>query len=410
MEQNLKTVTFEYMDEGEWRDYFTQIQNFVEKAKAIREFRQELVRRCDGMPFDELQNQLDYSHVLLGGVNEHGEYRERSLAKLYREVLGLQFDNLRDIIEKRHQGITPSTTVVLKETPFIDEFLSPLLDKAESILQLAHENGLFDEPDIDTEYDFQSLVLDQDYFTQLMVDLVNRLQELLPNYSEKALFVWTLNKTPHRCLSTAYPGLTDQDSWQWLDDIFGLEPVFVPAINETGTTAEERKQQYTVYAYRDGSLGHTLNRLYLLVWSAFDGSNAPARDPLKLLFPDLPNFKQEFRNEAHDELDRIGAETPQRTKIKLSGENETLIVVGNDQKYSGKRGNTAQAEYHISGVTLDSYDYSGYSTSGNISSNSSDCNLSLLRVLDDLAPSLFLLNGLEFELDIDQHSFELEKL
>lgn len=113
MTQSFKAVTFDYMNEQEWRNYFTQIQNFVEKAKALREFRRELVRRCDGMPFNELQNQLDYSQVLLGGVDEHGEYRQRSLAKLYKEVLGLQFDNLKEIIEKRRQDITPSTTVVV---------------------------------------------------------------------------------------------------------------------------------------------------------------------------------------------------------------------------------------------------------------------------------------------------------
>lgn len=407
MEQNLKAVTFEYMDEGEWRNYFTQIQNFVEKAKSLREFHRELVRRCDGMPFNELQNQLDYSQVLLGGVNENGEYRERSLAKLYKEILGLQFDNLKEVIEKRRQDITPSTTIVVKKTPFIDEFLSPALDKAETTLQLAHENNLFHEPDIDSEYDFQGLVSDQDDFSQLMADVVNRLQEFLPNYNEKALFVWTLNKTPHRYLSTAYPRLTNKESWQWLNNVFGLEPVFTPTINETGSTVEEQKQQYTVYAYRDGSIGDTLTRLYRLVWNTFDG---PVCDSLKLLFPDIPNFKQEFLDEAHDELDRIGAETPQRTKIKLSGESETLKVVGSDEKYSADRGDTTQAEYHISEVTIDSYDYAGYSTSGNYNTDSDECELSLLQVLDDLAPGLFLLNGLEYELDIDQHSLEVEKL
>jgi len=307
----------------------------------------------------------------------------------------------------RRYSIGGKTRQVVKKTLFIDEFLSPALDEAETTHQLAHENDLFHEPDIDAEYDFQGLVLDQDNFSQRIVDLVNGLQELLPNYNEKALFVWTLDKTPHQYLSTAYPGLTNKESWQWLDDLFGLEPVFVPAINETGTTAEERKQQYTVYAYQDGSLGHTLNRLYLLAWIAFDG---PVRDSFKLLFPDIPNFKQEFLDEAHNELDRIGAETPQGTTLNLSGEDEKLRIIGGDEKYSAERGDTTQAEYYISGVTIDSYDYAGHSTSGNYMSNSGECNLSLLQVLDDLAPGQFLLNGLEYELDIDQHSLEVEKL
>lgn len=397
MPQSLKATDFDYTDEGVWSRYFnSHVRDFVEKAKALNEFRQELVRKCDGMPYDELQDEWDYSQVLLGGVEKDGEYRERSLAKVYSELLGLQFENLKEVVEKQRQGISPSTKVVVEDVPF-SNFVSDALNKAETALKRADEKEVIFDSEVEAEYDFYDLLSDQDKFTRLLTDFLQRLQELLPNHNARALFVWTLEKTPNRYLSVAYPKLKDTEVWDGFDRVFGLEPVFVPEIEETGEEVEQKKQQYTIYAYRDGSIGRTLSDLYLLTWGAFDNE---VREALKLVFPDLPNFKQEFLDEAHEKLDQIGWELPD--EIRLVGENE---------RYSGTRGDTTQAEYHISGVTIDSYTYSGFSTSDNYyPPETKDCDLSLLRVLDDLAPGLFVLNGLEYELRIDEESLEVEKV
>lgn len=395
MPQSLKAATFDYTDEARWSSYFdTQMRNVAEEAKALHKFRQELVRKCDGMPFDDLQEQWDYSQVLLGGVDENGEYRERSLAKLYNKLLGLQFENLKDVVEKQRQNISPSTKVVVDDTPF-SKFVADALDKAETALKQAHENDVIYNPDVDAEYDFYDLLSDQENFTQLLTDLIYRLQAFLPNYSEKGLFVWTLDTTTNRYLSIAYPKLKDREQWNWLDNTFGLEAVFVPDFNETGENVEEREHQYTVYAYRDGSLGDTLTGLYQLVWESFDDD---VRESLRLVFPDIPNFKQTFLDDAHDKLDQIHWELPDDFHIVRKG------------GYSGNRGDTTRAEYQIDGITLDSCIHTGYSTSGNHYSKEEDCNLSLLRILDDLAPGLFLLHGLEYELEINQQSLEVEKL
>lgn len=396
MPQNLQAANFDYTDEGRWSSYFdTQMRNFAEKAKTLHDFRQELVRKCDGIPYDELQEQWDYSQVLLGGVNENGEYRERSLAKLYKELLGLHFENLKDVVEKQRQDISPSTKVVVGDTPFAT-FVAKALDKAETALQQAHENDVIYNPDVETEYDFYDLLSDQENFSQLLSDFMYRLQGVLPNYDEKALFIWTLDKTMNRYLSIAYPKLKDREPWEWLNDTFGLEPVFTPEIDETGENVEDREQQYTVYAYRNGSLGDTLTDLYQWVWDTFDGE---VGESLRLVFPEVSNFKQEFVDKACDSLDQIGWTVP-----------DDLNIIEKRERYSGNRGDTTKAEYHISGITLDSCNHVGYNTSGNRYINTEECNLSLLRILDDLAPGLFLLNGLKYELDINQQSLEVEKI
>ncbi|GGL64330.1 hypothetical protein GCM10009039_22750 [Halocalculus aciditolerans] len=407
MVQSLNAAPSDYTDENRWRSYFdNSIRTVAETAIALHEFRQELIRKCDGIPFNELQEQWDYSQVLLGGVDENGEYRERSLAKLYKEVLGLQFSDMTDMIEKQRQGISPSTKVVVEDTPFTN-FVAESARTAEAILQQAEENDLVYSQDVDAEYDFYDLLSDQGKFTQMLSDFLYRLQDPLPNYNERALFVWTLPKTTNRYLSVAYPKLKDRKQWEWLDETFGLEPIFVPAIDESGEHVEERQEQYTVYDYRGQSLGERLVDFYELVWEAFDGD---VRESLRLVFPDVPNFKEEFLEEAHTKLSNIGWDTPERLTFQLSSEEDSLTLVGSDDKYSSNRGDTTKAEYRVSGITLDQYEYRGYNTSGNRSSMSRECSLSLLRVLDELSPGLFLLNGLEYELHIDQGSLEVEKL
>lgn len=392
MTNRLEAVTVDYTDTEPWRSYFKQLHDFAETARALSEFRRELLRTCDGMPYDQLQEVRDCSQVLLGGVDVDGTYRERSLAKLYSELLGLRFENLTDALEKQRLGLSPSTTVVVEDTPFAT-FVDEALELAETVLQQAHEHALLDTPDVVTTDAFDDLLFDQAKLSQLLSDFMQGVQAILPNYEVTALVVWTLDHSTSRYLSVAYPELTDHDPWTWLTDAFGLEPIFTPSIDEVGENVTERENEYTVYAYRNGSLGYTLIDLYRLVWNAFDGN---VRDSLDVVFPDVPNFKQEFLNEAHDRLDAIGWAMP-----------DNLRTVSEGKRYSGTRGDTTKAEYNISGITLDSYHYQGYNTKNKYDSYVKESNIPVLRVLDDLAPGLFLLHGLEYELDITPQSLEV---
>lgn len=225
----------------------------------------------------------------------------------------MQFENLKEVIEKRRQGILPSTKVIVEDTAFSD-FVSEALESAENSLHEAEEKDIIFDSGIEAEYDFYDILSDQEKLTQLLTDFLHRLEETLPNYSSEALFIHSLDKTTHRYLSIAYPKLKDRGTWEWLDDAFGLEPIFVPEIEETGEQAEEKKKKkkYTVYSYSDNLIGeHTLNH-YTLTWRSFDGE---VRESLELAFQEVPNFKQEFIDKAKAELDKIGWEVPDGIKL-----------------------------------------------------------------------------------------------
>lgn len=416
MPQRLKAVDFDYTDDIGWGDYFdNQVARLAETARILDEFRDELIRRCDGLHFDELQEEWDYSQILLGGVTEDGSYRDRSLARVYRDLFGLQVENVTEVIEKEREGITPSTTVIVEETQF-SRFVSDISEKAEHILQIAEETGLIYSFDIEAEYNFYDILSDQENLMQLLSDFLHRLQEVLPNYNQKALMIWTLDMSLNRYLSVAYPKLKDRESWNWLDETFGLEPVFSPQIPEDDENAAEKEKQYTIYSYQEGSLGQSLVDLYVLVWDQFEDG---LRDSLGAVFPEIPNFKADFIDEAEEKLRQIDWEMPDY--LEVVSEKSEREHAEETPSYGGV---TTQATYHISGIVIDELRKAGYSTSGNYSSDtrapiidwSSDFSdkekrdLGLLRVLDDLAPMLFLLEGVAYNLDIDEETLEVEKL
>jgi len=392
----LKAVQFDYTDRGNISRHITnEINDLAEAAKTIQEFRDELSGRCDGRAFSELQQEwTDYREVLLGGV-KNGEYTERGLAKAYKEVFGLQLESLADAVEKQNKGLETDTPVHVEETEF-SKFISELMEKINRINEMASEIEGCYIPEVHTEYDFHDTLSDSEIMTRMLSDLLRSVQRVLPNHSQRALFIWTLDMTPRGYLERAYPKLKDNpDTWKTLNE-FGLESVFVPDVSETDSNSEWVRDNYTIYSYRDGSIGRELVDLYLFIWESL--SEHALEKELRTIFSELPEFKEEFISNSEESLHKMGWESPD---IKTAGENP---------KYSAERGNTESARYSIDGTVLSSLYYRGYSTNKNLSSREVDKDISLLRTLDDLSPALFLLHGLGYELSIDEESLEVTDL
>ena len=113
-------------------------------------------------------------------------------------------------------------------------------------------------------------------------------------------------------------------------------------------------------------------------------------DTASSVFPNLPNFKEEFYLEAKNSLERIDWEFPE------------YIHTVYDR--------TKKAEYKISGVMLTSYHEEYVTTRGDFRSYVWECNISLLKLLDDLMPCIFLLHDIYFNLKITQDSLEIKKI
>jgi hypothetical protein len=395
MTQAFKIIDFNYDREDEWKYYFRYyIKNLAESCSRVQKIWEELRRKCNDMSYDKLVEDWDYSSILLGGVSEDGTYKERSLAKVYREIFGLKPENLPELIEKLRQKLPPTTKILVEETEFIS-FVRDVSKRVNMILEQAKEIGLISEWEakIEVEYNYYEVLSDSEKLARMLSEFVQKLKEVLPNYNKRSLFIWTLDKLTYRYMTAAYPKLRNKESLTQLQNLFGLEVVFSPEIEGNIDEVRKKKEQYEVYAFRSQSLGRALVELYKAIWNAFDDG---IRETLKLVFPEMANFKQEFYEMASEGLKNINWKFP------------NIKVVGRDPYYNGVRGDTTKAEYRISGIMLTSYRCEGYSTRGNYSSEEGECNIPLLQLLDELSPGLFLLHGLLFELDIRSGTLEVK--
>lgn len=396
MSQKLKAIDFDYTKEDRFNFFFRNyVKDLLKNIKNILSFRDELRRKCNGIPFNQLQEEWDYGQVLLAGMDEDGEFKKNSLAKVYKELFGLHLSNPVELIEKISQGLTPDTEALVEETEFIG-FLEQLQEKTEAVLEKAVEEGFTREEGVEPEYDFYDTLADQEILTKYLKDLIRSIGNVMPNYSERALFLWTLDKSTHKYLTIAYPKLKDEeDAWENLQERFGLSDTFVPEIDEDSETAQTRREQYTVYAYEENSLGERVLDLQKFIFKVFP----KVKTDLEMVFGEVPDITSEFEKEADKKLDRIGWGMPIKTK-------------GKDNKYKKTRGDTTEQKYFISGVIIPEKKYAGYSTkypNGNYNIRKKEVDLSLFKVLDDLSPGIFLLNGLRYELDINQEYLEVEK-
>ena len=387
--QRFEAVTFDYSNLEEWKSYFKEIKDVAKSCKVIEEFWGELKRKCDGLQFKDLKEEFDYSTVLLGGVSSNGEYKERSLAKIYATLFGFKPENIHDLIEKLRRNLPPTTKIVVEETEFI-RFVRNVLNKVSSILSQAVSKGLIDS-DVDVEVDYKDILSDYKKLIEILENFVNNLAKILPNYNQKSLFVWTLDKLTYKYMTTAYPELRDERVFNVVKDVLGLEVIFSPDVED-----ERTKREYEVYSYHDGSIGKELVEIFKMIWDAFNGEYQPIRKALSLVFPEITNFKKEFYKAVASALINIRWNFPKNVE-----------VAGKDPYYPDIKGDTLKAEYKISGIMLVSCSISYCSTKGNYWDRETECNISLLRLLDDLSPGLFLLNGLLFNLNITQNSLEI---
>ncbi|WP_457550445.1 hypothetical protein [Archaeoglobus sp.] len=130
------------------------------------------------------------------------------MAKVYAVLFGFKPENIHDLIEKLKRGLPPTTKIVVEVTEFI-RFVRNVLDKVMSILRQAESKALIDSADVDVEVDYFGILSDYKKLIEIVENFVNNVAKILPNYNQKSLFVWTLDKLTYRYMTTAYPKLRD---------------------------------------------------------------------------------------------------------------------------------------------------------------------------------------------------------
>ena len=429
----------------------------LRQAQRLQQFRAELRERADGVSFDLLQNDADYEQALFGGVEPDGTYASNSVAKLFREVFGLQFRDHESAVATYCSGATVETPVVVASTATTD-LIDAIVDHGEAIVRSMRE-CMADWPQqsdrlpeveqgggtLVRESEYRDLLTDPATLTGELSTFVEAVQQVLPNYDARALFIHALDHTPRYYLERAYPGLKDPYWWgvedaaelfEHYEALLGLEPVFEPETDGDSPDDQRVQRDYTLYDYAPDSIGDRLTILYQRLWRAFEtdetsSDQVSVREALSTALPELPAYRTAFRDQAEAALDEATLDEDDdwmrpEERPDLRVVDTTDAELEHYQEEYQRRNDagfntfdsvraTTEATYEIAGLTLPTCEYSlwGHSTSGNIIDDrnaSETVDLNLTRLLDDLAPALYLLHGVDYELTIDADSLTIRRI
>ena len=118
MENYDSIIGFDYTESEEWKRWIKEeLLPLHKQLSIITGLRERLEDELASLK--EALNRESVRAILLGGVTEEGEYKPNSLAKLYREVLGV-FVDPKERVAYCKTGVDPADKmgVILKRLNF----------------------------------------------------------------------------------------------------------------------------------------------------------------------------------------------------------------------------------------------------------------------------------------------------
>ncbi|MEM3873105.1 MAG: hypothetical protein QXE05_11160 [Nitrososphaeria archaeon] len=373
---------FEYWNTEAWtefiKDHVLPLHDSTSKLLKLRDFILTIVGTSGKVTLSEVERRRnDILPFFLGGIKEDGEYKENSLAKLVRLVLGIYINSEEWVTLEKEEGLRAFNYVTVKTetTPFL-EFLKKLNEIALRIIKLV---GI--EPKEILESEIEELIHKPEELLEIIKMIYIKCLHVSANHNYYTFFALSTKTLLFKHLIIAYPRL--QTSFNSLREFLGLEKIFEPRVDEA-----EVKRGYTIWGHLKGGLCDSLYELNNIIWENF--SNESIKSVFNYVSTSLRDLKSEYAQKIQQKLEEIKWKFP--TYIEMS--------------YSYYYSHT----YTITGPILSQHRYDEYSTSDYPwrlpRFEIEECNISLLKLLDELTPALFL--GIRsFELKISNERLEI---
>lgn len=309
----------EYADQETWTEY---IQDTVvplwRSAWRLKEFHEQLQHEFDGRRPDTLTE--SEQQLFLGGVDARRDdvYRRNSLAKFYKDLFGARVTDLQSWVLSEDGEVQTEVQIEVEETQFV-EFASTIYDRLTRALSsqtLYHE---WHEPEVE----FESLLGDPEQLRKLVEEFYQHVLAFAVNHSYHTFFLWSLNQVPRHFLEKAYPEFDDE--LPLVRNQFGItnlnwENPIKPDADIYGDYQILCFPEYN--PNNEGqSFGGSIVTTNELIWTYFDDYSTEAfRDALSDYFNRVPNLKQQYENRVENRLTDVPEDwIGRRFKIYYSG-------------------------------------------------------------------------------------------
>jgi hypothetical protein len=366
-------IDFDYLDYDDWINYIKKyILPLRKEINVILGIRNKLENTLE-KNFKELFNtEKNYQEILLGGIKEDGDYEENSLAKIYREALGIYIEPTEWIIPKR-RGLDPFNNefyLKTEETPLliISNELNKLLTKITSKFDFELENY---------NHEIENIVNEPEKLVDIFADFYKNLINFSAAYNQQTFFVINFLSIPRYYIENAYLRL--KEKFDTLIRILGLKKIFIPSIKDS-----ELKKKYSIWSFSQDGLGQLIYSLqrkfekyfdFNEFYISYDSDNKSGFDPklfknfFNLKIEDPINLKEKYIETMKDHLKLPTSLNILKENISITGYNKSLQLAVKGDKI-----------VHIT---------NGYSPNTGYAYMHKKTNIPLLEFIDKIVPYLF---------------------
>jgi len=373
-------LNFNYKEREVWISY---IKDFIipirRTAYILRMYWDSLLDNFHSKSILEFENDKNVLNKLLGGVTINGDYVERSAAKFYKTFFGWEIGSVVSYLRNKEEGVNIDFTINITETAFI-EFITDLLNQCKLILDIAYDKELISTTKINNiNIDFDSLIESDQGIIELIGKLYNDIIKFGVLYNEKTLFLWTLRKNIKRYLEFQYEQIDQNNSFNVLQKFFDFNIYFSPDLDEESEIVKKINEEYSIWYFREKGLGDEICKLNEFFFEKF---NTQLLSDFNFIIKNVKNFEREYS---------------EYIDMKLNfWKFPEYIDTGEYGKYN------YHYEYLIEGVFLPH----SYRVEFTPQLDNKDFNKSLLDLLDDIAPGLFLNKIKPENLIVNKRDFE----
>ena len=364
MESYDEIVGFDYTDENEWKNWIREKFLPLHKQLSIILKLRESLENILKTNLKEAFSQRYIQEILLGGITKEGEYTQNSLAKLYKDALGI-YINPKEWVAYCRTGLNPVENGIeckFEDTSFL-AFITEMKELVEEVL-----SGIEIEPQDIEDKEIEEIMNSLEKILEIIKEIYKSVICISANYDYHMFFILNTCCIPRFFIEKAYPKLNE--NFEKVAQILDLEEKFVPNIND-----EEIRRNYTLIGHKENGLAYLLFRLNKEIWKTIAEIKT-----FELIGIALSDLRKTYYEKVKNSLKKLGWKKPEY--ISISDPPGSQRVSG----YSGPWYYT----YYVEGIMITRYHERGWSARGYYYSDTYECNIPLLQLMNDISLALFL--------------------
>ena len=362
-----EVVGFDYTNAEEWWSFVkNQILPLHKSISKIVKLRESLEELLSNNISDLIRNNANIKQILLGGVDENGDYKPNSLAKMYREFLGVSINTKEWASLSKQPGIDAAEYIKCNFADasflqFVKE-IREIIDRLLSLAEISEEEVKDDE--------IRDMLENPEKIVNELREIYTRLIGLSANHSYYTFFTINTRCIPRYYIEQAYPKLKDKS--EEVAEFLGLEPKFIPDVKK-----EEIKRNYTLWGHKENGFADLLYRLNRAVWNFWN----KAKNIIEAIAK-VRDLKKEYYEKAEKMLMKIQWEFPAYLHIYKFPEEYRYFITSE-----------GMITHYIEGS-------SRYGSGGRL-----EKPISWFQLLDVLSPAMFL-HKVEIKVEEDLFRYE----